>query len=1054
MTGRIIAALLLSVPLAAQTTQGLISGRVTNSVTGEGIAAAQVGCDNPSTNTHFVTRTGPLGFYTLPELPPGQYEIDVAAPGFQGKVQFEAAVGVAGSLDLDFALRPLANIWEPSLPRAVRTAQRTLIDFYGPDVNPNYWTTYSPNPGVTGKLEPGVSNAVRPAEIQALPLQGNDVYSILLGEPGVTASNLTSRSLGISANGMRPSSSNFLLDGADTNFFLIGGPLLSVAPEAVQEYRISTSTFSAEYGGAAGYIVNAIARSGGSSWHGQAYGNYENETLNANGFQENASGIARLPSKEIRAGYFVGGPLRRKRLFLGSSYEYYQTRDLEDPVTLAMPNRGFLNFLGCPSPSNLACGLLKNYSVPATTSIDPFVTPVIFNPPVPYHRWLLLERLDWASRGGLTHGSLRIAAARAGQPDFIWSPYPDYVSGLTQPVVGAATNWTFQPKSGDSVNRVTASWSYEDLAWSRAHPEVPTLVASGGNLSTPTILPGSLAGYGLTDRNRTGEIHDDQTWVRGRHILKFGGGALFRQLNDLLSYGQGGEYFFNNIVGFGFDQPAYFSASLSRLAPYFVQPNLDRAYRDTQVFVFGQDAFRISSRLVLNLGLRYDNFGNPQSVGAARDPIVRLGSGSTVDQRAAGAQLVPGDNLFSAANRSFAPRLGFSYNVLPSAGLLLRGGFGVYYDRLYDNLWLNARNNSFQFPTFNVVNPNYLTPVAAVIPQYANQKVASGFPASVTAFQSPFPNGYAEDFFLGTQQRFGQNWSLELNGAGSLGRRLPTNDLLNWQGADNSALPPIAWLGSEGLSDYYSLNLTARWRGRHSFFQAAYTWSHALDNQSDPLSGDSFNLLFVNPGPAASTLTEPGFSQSGDSRADRGSADFDQRHTLVFYGSWFVRGWTLSAIGALRSGFPYSIYTTVTNPQTIVARARTASASQALLASPVPVNGGERLFDASAFCPDESCPLPETSRNAFAGPGVINFDLALARSFPIARLGESGAITLRADFFNALNHANLNPPGTTPNTPGYGIALYGTPPASAGFPSLVPLGNTSRRIQLLVRVTF
>ena len=309
------------------------------------------------------------------------------------------------------------------------------------------------------------------------------------------------------------------------------------------------------------------------------------------------------------------------------------------------------------------------------------------------------------------------------------------------------------------------------------------------------------------------------------------------------------------------------------------------------------------------------------------------------------------------------------------------------------------------------------------------------------------------------QEQVGSDWSVEVNGAGSLGRRLATNDLLNWQSANNAALPPIAWLGAEGLSDYYSLNLTARWRGRHTFFQAAYTWSHALDDQSDPLTGDSFNLLFINPSRTASSITEPGFSQSGDSREDRGSADFDQRHTFVFYGAWSpsaraVRGWTFSSIGALRSGFPYSIYTVATNPQTIVARARTADAAQALLPAPIPVRGGERLFTASAFCPDESCSLPETSRNAFAGPGLINLDLALARTFPVSKLGESGAVIVRADFFNALNHANLNPPGTIPNTPDYGVAVFGTPAAGAGFPSLVPLGSAARKIQLLLRVTF
>jgi hypothetical protein len=682
----------------------------------------------------------------------------------------------------------------------------------------------------------------------------------------------------------------------------------------------------------------------------------------------------------------------------------------------------------------------------------------------------MLERLDYVSPGGFARGSLRAAASHLRRPDFIWSPYPDYVSGLTQPVVSATANWTFQPKHNDSVNHLTASWSYEDLAWNRAHPEVPTLVVANGdgnNSALAPILPGSLAAYGLTDRNRTWEFHDDQMIARGRHIVKFGGGALFRQLNDLLSYGQGGEYFFNNIVAFGRDQPSLFTASLSRVAPNFVQPNLNRAYSDTQVFAFAQDTFRVTPRLVLNAGLRYDNFGNPHSVGPARDPVIRLGPGSTMSERVAHAQSSSEDPLFSAANHSFAPRFGFSYDLLPDVGLLLRGGFGIYYDRLYDNLWLNARNNSFVFPDpFNVVVQNRLAPVFAVTPLYSEQPLKAQFPVAVTSLQSPLSIGYAEHLFLGIQEQLTNRWSIEVNGAGALGRRLVTNDLLNWQKIDNPALPPIAWLGSEGLSDYYSLNLAARWRGRQGFLQAAYTWSHALDNQSDPLSGDAFDLLFVNVGRVASHLTRPGFSLSGDSRADRGNADFDQRHTLVFYGSWspsvtvrgigggLLKGWTVSTIAALRAGFPYSIYTQITNPQTIIARVHTGDAARALLDVPVRVPGGERLFDASAFCPSDACSLPETSRNAFAGPGLINLDLSLARTFPVGWLGEGGALTFRADLFNALNHANLNPPGNIPGTAGYGIALYGTPPASSGFPSLVPLGETARRIQLLLRVTF
>jgi hypothetical protein len=1066
----------------AQTTEALISGRITNSLSGEPVKSGTVTCTGPATNTFLTGTTNPDGFYTLPLLPPGQYEIEVNAPGFQAKAQFEIPLGVASSLDLDFALRPLVNIQEPILPRAVlMPGGRSLLNFYGPDVDPNYWTTYSPNPGDPGKLEASISDAVQPPDIQLLPLEGNNIYSILLFEPETSASNATTRSLGISANGQRPSSSSFLLDGAESNFYLVSGPLLAVAPEAVQEYRLSTNNFSAEYGGAAGYIANAVTRAGGAAWHGQTYFNLENEVLNANGFQDNVSGFQRRPSKEDRVGYFVGGPIRKNQLFIGVSTEYFHTFDEQAPTPINLPNTQLLNLACTPTP-DMACHLLTNYPVPPVTATDPFVTPVMFDQPVALDRVLGVARLDYSSPHGFVHGALRTAVSHLSQPDFIWSPYPDYISGLTQPVVSLATNWTFA-LSPNVVNQFTAAWDGESISWNRAHNNVPTLVVEGGNqmlsssgevITLTPVLPGSLAAYGLHNQNRTFEMHDDHVVVRGRHIIKAGGGLLFRHLDDVLNYGSAGIYEFGTIVDFAADFPSLFSTSISRpsTGPY-TQPDLDRIYHETQYYFFVQDTFRVSSRLTLNAGLRYDNFGGPVSIGADHDPVVEFGAGATVAERVATAQLVPPTGnapVYPGANNSFAPRLGFSYDLVHRTGTLLRGGFGIFYDRIFDNLWLNARNNSFSFSGVGFQVPysstgyNYLAPIASVLPTYTGQGIDNSFP-NVTAFQKPMPNGYAEDFFLGIQQPAGHNLSFELNGAGSLGRRLITTDVLNVNSQQNSNLPPINWISAQGLSDYYSLNFVSRWRGHQGFLQAAWTWSHAIDEQSDPIAGDFFNLLFVNPGPSSSPLTEAGFSNSGDSRGDRGNADFDQRQALVIYGSLspvapvgkslghLLNGWTFSTVAAVRSGFPYSIYTAVTNPDSISARARALSPSP-LLATPQPVRGGEQLFVASAFCPDDTCSSPETGRNAFAGPGVINLDLSAARRFAVKWLGESGGVTLRADFFNALNHANLNPPGNVPGTSGYGIALFGTPPASSGFPALVPLSETARRIQLLIRVTF
>ena len=1071
---------------SAQSTEGLIAGRVTDSLTGRALSGAMVTCSNEATQTVRSSKTGSDGLYAVALLPPGVYQIQVLLNEYQSQRQDEVALGVADSLEMDFQLRPARDIWESAMQSAVLLPRAgTILAFYGPDADPNHWTAFASGTAVTGKLEASVSDAVSPADIRELPLNGNNIYAALLAEPGVTASNTTSRSLGIAADGQRPSSSSFLLDGVEINFYLVSGPLLTVAPEATQEYRLSTNNFSAEYGGAAGYIANAVTRSGGNSWHGLGFFYLKNTVLNANDFQDNlASRLPRVPDREDRPGAFVGGPLWKNRLFSGTSVAYFRGRSQQQPSSYNLPNSAFLSFLGCPNPAFYACQLLRGYPISSSTKLDPFVAAVTFSRPVSVNQWLALQRLDYSAPARGQHIGIRMASSNLSRPDFIWSPYKDYVSGMRQPVYNAAANWTSAIRPA-TANQLVAGWSYQRLSWTRAHPEVPTLNVTGGNPGAIPILPGSPAAYGMDNGGRYLQFSDSVTIVQGRHIAKMGAGGLWRRTNDFLGFGLDGEYLFCNILQFGYlsmscptaasgaPAPAQFTAALARGGSVPSSPNLNRSYRSSQYFAFAQDALRITPRLVLNLGLRYDRFGPPTYASGARDWAVEFGAGSTFDERLAHAYLTPPpaapQSLFAADSHNLEPRAGFAYEVSPSGHTLLRGGLGIFYDRLFDNLWLNARNNSFVFPS-PVAISSFL-PVSAALAYYSTQTSVSDFP-KLTAFQPRLRNGYAEQFFLGVRTEPAARWSIELNGTGSLGRRLIATDVINRNELVNPALPAISYLGNQGLSDYYSLNVVTRWRPHYGFLQASYTWSHAIDLQSDPLAGGLFNLDFVNIGPApGESPTAPNgaaFSTPGNSRGDRASADFDQRHTLVFYSYWQVppagsplvrrilADWRFSQLAAVRSGFPYSVFTAISasTPDVVNAHARPLSPGYALLATPRPVTGGERLFDASAFCSDNACPNAPTGRNAFAGPGLIDLDVSVSRVLHPRWLGEAGGLTLRADGFNFLNHANLNPPGNIPGTSSYGVALFGTPRQSAGFPSLVPLAQTARQIQLMVRLSF
>jgi len=1069
----------------AQDTEGLIAGQVTDAVTSQAIPEAKVTCSNTATNTVWTVKTTPGGLYTLPLLPPGVYRIQVEHEKYQSKEQFEIQVSVAGSVELNFALRRLQDIWESSLQRTVLLPQGgVLLDFYGPDVDPNYWTIFNANTAKSGKLEASISDAVSPADIRELPLAGQNIYTILLAEPGVAASNAITRSLGIAANGQRPSSSNFLLDGADANFYLVSGPVLTIAPEAVQEYRLSTNNFQAEFGGAAGYIANAVTRSGGDSWHGEGFLDLQNTALNANDFQDNVNGLPRAPSHQDRLGGFIGGRLWKDRLFSGTSLEYFRSRAQLQPQQFILPNATFLSEIGCPSAS-IYCQLLRGYPVSRSTSLDVFTASVTLSQPVSADRWLALQRLDYAAPGGAQHISLRLAISDYARSDFIWSPYRDYISGLDQPVYNVAGTWTGE-LTPTVVNRSGVAWSDERLRWSRAHPELGTPVALGGNPGAIPLLPGSPAAYSEDNSSRYFQIRDDVTLARGPHILKAGGGGLRRLTDD--DYGLAGEFIFCNILHFGLLPPSIpcgtipaiqVTVPLARGTSTPAQPNLRRAYRSAQWFAFVQDTFRVSSRLALNFGLRYDRFGSPAYDGGVHDWTVQFGTGPSIVERIKNASLQPpsasSSSLFSSDNRNLAPRLGFAYDLWPPGHTLLRGGFGLFYDRLFDNLWLDARKNSFYLPA--PVMTSTFGPIASVLPVFAGQNLGSDFPNLMT-FQPHLRNGYAEDFFLGIQTQPAAAWSVELNSAASLGRRLITTDVINRNSLTNEQLPAMSYLSNQGLSDYYSLSLVTRWRARHGFVQAAYTWSHAIDFQSDPLAGDYLEDVSyfqskvpdlvrsgVAPGPSLTAPFGAAFSSPYDSRGSRGNADFDQRQTLVFYSYWqipavgsryvrrLLQGLRLSQIAAIRSGFPYSIFTAITNPETINAYARWAEPVHALLAAPQNVPGGKQLFTASKFCENDSCADPSTGRNQFAGPGLVNLDVSASRVFAIRRLGEGGSLIVRADAFNFLNHANLNPPSNLPGA-NYGIALYGRPALTSGFPSVIPLGQTARQIQLMLRLTF
>src|SRR5947207_435133 len=213
-----------------------------------------------------------------------------------------------------------------------------------------------------------------------------------------------------------------MLDGLENNNYLVTGSLTPIAPEAIEEYRVSTNNFSAEYGRTSGFLANAVSRSGGNQFHGIGYFYLKNDVLNANGFQENLLGLKRTPVKENQIGFQAGGPIRKERLFFSSAFEHLRSRGRQDPTDFRLPTTSFTKLLQDGPADRLSRKLFDQFPAPPITDGAALTATATIAPPVSVDRSLAIVRADYNSRNGAHRIMGRVAIARLSRPDFIWTP--------------------------------------------------------------------------------------------------------------------------------------------------------------------------------------------------------------------------------------------------------------------------------------------------------------------------------------------------------------------------------------------------------------------------------------------------------------------------------------------------------------------------------------------------------------------------------------------------------------------------------------------------------
>jgi hypothetical protein len=1097
VTARIALALAIIDLAYGQTTEAVLTGRVVDASTGKRIPGAAVTCINQATQARSDSPISSTGWYTISPLPPGSYRIVASAPHYQPRELRNYEIPVSGLMVVDLLLRPVYDLWEAGQYRAlVPPGSRTVSTIYGPDVDFSKTASFEPVTGDRNTLFASVSFVVTPGEIELLPLPGRDVYSTLLLQPGVVSSAATARGLGLSVNGQRYTSSNFLLDGLENNAYLTTGPLTTQTPEVVQEYRISTANFSPEYGRTSGFVVNAVTMAGGSRWHGRGYLNFNNELLNANEVARRYAGLPRGPVKELEPGAAVGGPISHQKLFGFFAVDHLRNRGRAPVQTVRLPSTAFVADVLRGNPNSPAYQLFSRYRVPAVVSTGGALSgTTAFEPTESIDRTQWTARVDW-NVSQRQRFFARATGSRLERPDFIPSPYPDFTSPLTINSARVMAGWS--GLVGGWQHELRLSGGPDQVSFERAQPGVPSLGAVDASLPTSTrargvLLPSSPLLTDFSQSSNTVELAYSASRKLGDHLLKTGAGVLDRRPDIHLTQGQG-RYLFGSLQLFERDIPQNFNVYLSRLSvarSTLALPASDDVYGVRQFDWFAQDSFRVSNRVILSAGVRYDYMGAPriENSGVA---LVQLGSAGAPSSRiqAAGLRAAqPGEALYSSRPGSWQGRASLSLAIARDT-TFLRGGYGLFTDRPFDNLWLTMQENDMLdagAALGEITSRDYLQPFPTLLNTLYSRTAAPGRvvlepdPSTlrVFAWEPLLRNPSLRSGFISMEHRLTREWTLSAYGILSSGRYLLTTDQVNRgvgpaRQRPNASLPAVYYRSDDGFSSYRAFLLTSRWQTRHYTLQVNYSLTAARDNQSDALANE-FDLLMTQTSGATVLPGRGTFTRNYDFRVDEGAADFDQRHNFVLYSTWrppspsnrfrwLFEDWTLSQIAAIRSGFPFTVYATpvaFNDPVRLLNnRANLLCSEDYQINQPLPQ--GQLLLRAECFGTPGVTEVGNTRRNQFYGPGLFNLDASLGRSFRIKRLGESVRVNLRADAYNLLNHANLNNPESRLycTEPGvgdcglFGQANYGRREAAPAFPAQKPLTESGRRIQLLLRVDF
>lgn len=1061
-----------------------IRGTVTDE-SGGTVSGAKVTAINTDTGLQRGTVSNWQGAYVLVELPVGHYRLEAEANGFKKYVQQGISLDVNQSATVAIRL-------------AIGTAaQQIEVKADAPVIE-----STSTNLGQT----------VGEREILDLPLNGRQFTQLGLLQTGVVpltpglleAGGPARAGQAYAVNGQRPESNNFLIDGAD-NFDTVDGGLVMEPPvDAIAEFRILTHTSNAEFGHSTGSTTNIITRSGTNEYHGTVWDFFRNNAMDAKSFF--ADSVEPLHRNQF--GGVFGGPVKRDKTFFFGYYEgirYSQgattlatvpsnaerTGDFGDQCTVI---GGTFNSQGlCSNPN----GQLFNFFVPPNSPPQP----IPFNqlPAISPLSQTLLQYYPQANSGAFTYVGTQTVTNNSDQfgvrvdhyltdrdtLNFRYSfgqssdfdPLPS--GGANVPGFPVATNQraqnfvaqethTFSPTVvgvlrasylrnkfllGNNINHTDPASLGFQYTPSLAEAIGPPFIQVGGYASIGDPITGPRNTY-----QNTYDFSGSLTWIKGKHEYKFGGGYQYDQINVLQGIATNGFFVFstfplsNAFASFLFGQPVVFLQGGG---------NFYRGLRGQAFNLYGQDTWKVSRRLTLNYGLRYE-VPSPYTEIHNYQNLWIPGRQSTVFPTAPAGLLYPGDKgvprgLIPTDRAAFAPRVGLAWDVKGDGKWLVTSAYGIFYDPYY-----TGQGGPLQDP---ISAPPYLQTPQVSLPNFSDpfngQNPFNGTFSQDMTLLVLNPNlrlPYAQDWNLNVQRALGSDWLLEVGYIGTKGTKLPRFIEANpavyvpGQSTQNNADQRRLYSGCTltgttpctyssvgeiaGIADssYNALQVSLKKRFSHGLSMlASYTFSKTLDDVS------SFNIT----GSASQSVAgENDLAQNPfDVKSEWGRSMFDARQRLVVSYQWnlpwfshaqnwyghILGNWQVNGITTLMSNTPFTVYDS-SNPSLQGAAPEISgffSSRPNIVGNPntgscpggAAVRTPQCWFNTGAFQHAATGQFGDVGRNTMNGPAFQQWDFSAIKTIPIHEVMN---LQFRAEIFNIFNNVNFLLPDNDISSPNFG----------------------------------